>query len=96
MYILTLTNPKVVMDEAFLTTPIVFLSRYPTPTAAPLVVKVLSVTKIVISAPFLIEVPSRPSGIKQMEEGGQTGFKLKIQERERSKPNLEISVFGQK
>ena len=70
MYILILTNPKVVMEEAFLTTPIVFLSRYPTPTAAPFVVKVPSVTKIVISAPFLIVVPSRPSEDRKVVRQG--------------------------
>ena len=62
---LILTNPNEVMEQDFLTTPTVFLSRYPTPIAALQSDKVLSVIKIAMSAVFLSANPSRPSDYKK-------------------------------
>ena len=57
-----LTNPNDVMEQDFAATPIVFLSRYPTPIALLQSDKVLSVSRIAMSASFLRPVPSRLSG----------------------------------
>ena len=56
------------MEQDFLTTPTVFLSRYPTPIAALQSDKVLSVIKIAMSAVFLSPNPSRPSGYEKSLE----------------------------
>ena len=67
MAILILTNPNDVMEQDFATAPIVFLSRYPTPIEALQSDKVLSVTKMAMSAVFLREVASRLSGDKRQQ-----------------------------
>ena len=59
--LLTLTNPREVMEQALATTPTVFLSRYPTPIAELQSDSVPSVTRMAMSAVFLRVAPSRDS-----------------------------------
>ena len=63
--LLTLTNPREVMEQALATTPTVFLSRYPTPIAELQSDSVPSVTRMAMSAVFLRVAPSRDSGDKR-------------------------------
>ena len=63
--LLTLTNPREVMEQAFATTPTVFLSRYPTPIAELQSDSVPSVTRMAMSAVFLRVAPSRLSAVKR-------------------------------